>query len=87
MKEGQVKRGFLIIGFLLGATMFSLTPRHPDQLFAVTGCCKGRESYWTSWYETKMNFKVCEDWNLKVDGDDVFNESGLVWWDVVCEPE
>jgi len=32
-----------------------------------------------------MNFKDCEDLNREIDWDDVFDESGQVWWDVVCE--
>ena len=58
----------------------------PHQAFAVTGCCKARESYWKPWYEINITFKDCEDLNQEVeDGDNVFEESGQVWWDVVCE--
>jgi hypothetical protein len=80
-----MKRVFLIVGFSLGAAAFSLTLPHPDQLFAVTGCCKARGSYWASWYKNKKNFKDCEDLNQEIDWDDVFEESGQIWWDVICE--
>ncbi len=80
-----MKRVLLIIGFSLGAAAFSLTLLHPDQLFAVTGCCKARGSYWASWYKYKVKFTDCDELNQEIDGDNVFDESGQVWWDVVCE--
>ncbi len=83
--ENEVKRVFLIIGFSLGAAAFSLMLPHPDPLFAVTGCCKARGSYWALWYKNKMKFTDCDELNQDIDGDNVFDESGQVWWDVVCE--
>jgi hypothetical protein len=80
-----MKRVFLIIGFSLGAVAFSLIISYPNQPFAVTGCCKARESYRKLWYRNNMTFKECEGFNKEVDRDDVFEESGQVWWDVVCE--
>jgi len=80
-----MRRVFLLIGCSLGVAAFSLALPQPDGLLAVTGCCKVRGSYWAAWYKNKMNFKDCEDLNREIDWDDVFDESGQVWWDVVCE--
>lgn len=70
---------FLLMAFLF----FMLAPN--NELFAVSGCCKQRDSYRARWYPNGMDFKRCETENQKQDGDNIFDEQGLLWWDVNCQ--
>jgi hypothetical protein len=37
------------------------------------------------WYTTELSFTLCEELNRNRDNlDDIFTESGYVWWDVNC---
>jgi len=74
----------LVLGFLLFAAAFSMTLPGDNQLFAVSGCCKQRDSYSGNWYGNGKNFEECERLNQEKDRDNVFDQRGLVWWDVGC---
>jgi hypothetical protein len=80
-----MKKVLVVLSLPLSAAVCSVLLLDHSRLSAVTGCCKERESSWTpSWYQVRLNFRDCEDRNREIDGDDVFEQSGLVWWDVVC---
>jgi hypothetical protein len=49
---------------------------------AVSGACKERASYNGTWGRNGMTLEQCKAHNQRKDGDDVFTERGLVWWDV-----
>jgi hypothetical protein len=49
---------------------------------AVSGACKERASYNGAWGRNGMTLEQCKAYNQRKDGDDVFAERGLVWWDV-----
>lgn len=70
--------------FLLMAFLFFILASN-NELFAVSGCCKQRSSYGASWSPNHgMNIKDCEKLNQELDGDNVFLQQGLVWWDTRC---
>jgi hypothetical protein len=56
-----------------------------DYTFAVSGCCMQRKSYTQNWTRNRMDFVTCKRNNDKIDRDDVFNRSGLYWWDLSCK--
>ncbi len=78
------KNVLLIIGLSLLAAIFLLTATSGDRLLAVSGCCKERSSYKGRWFKNEMPFAKCKKQNGK-DGDDVFEKSGLYWWDQKCQ--
>jgi len=78
-----MKKTFLVLGFLLLAVAILVTFPCYNQLFAISGCCKERASYKAGWSNNGATFKQCKDLNRQ-DGDDVFQQRGLVWWDVRC---
>lgn len=74
-----------VVGLAVLAAIFLVTSFTVDPLFAVSGCCKKRNSYQASWTKIGKNFAACKKLNTKKDGDDVFDESGLYWWDQKCQ--
>ena len=78
-----MKKNILIIGLSLLAAIFLLTVTSGDRLLAVSGCCKERKSYKGKWFKNNMSFAGCKKQNSQ-DGDDVFDKSGLIWWDMKC---
>jgi len=73
-----------VVGLAVLAAIFLVTGFTVDPLFAVSGCCKERNSYQARWAKNGKNFAACKRLNKK-DGDDVFDESGLYWWDQKCQ--
>lgn len=67
---------------LIAVLFFKLASN--NELFAVSGCCKQRNSYTEEWIRKDLNFKECEAENRRQDGDNVFIKEGLVWWDTRC---
>ena len=49
---------------------------------ALTGACKVRDSSAAVWSSNGMAFEACKALNQQRDGDNVFDERGLVWWNV-----
>jgi hypothetical protein len=79
-----MKRVLVILAFLL-ITGLLLPFSGDNKLYAVSGCCKERNSYDAGWRPNGMNFKQCETHNQSRDGDNVFRQRGLVWWDAQCK--
>lgn len=48
------------------------------------GCCKQRDVPQGAWHANQLPFSDCQQLNLSKDGDTVFDQQGLVWWDVNC---
>jgi hypothetical protein len=48
---------------------------------AISGACKQRDSYSGPWRFNNLGFDECKAENQRRDGDNVFDERGLVWWD------
>ena len=48
---------------------------------AISGSCKERASYSSAWRANGRSFEDCKAYNQQRDGDNVFYETGLVWWD------
>lgn len=73
---------FMIFGFLMIAALL-LSFQGSNKLYAVSGCCKERNSYKENWSKNGMSFNACKSLNQK-DGDNVTEQRGLVWWDTQC---
>lgn len=70
-------------GFLVALTAvagLALTAG-PDAA-AMDGSCKEREAATAAWQPNKQTFEQCKARNQQRDGDNVFDQQGLVWWDV-----
>jgi hypothetical protein len=50
---------------------------------AVDGCCKQRPSYQGNWYKNGLSYAKCKQQNER-DRDNIFDQSGLIWWDMRC---
>jgi hypothetical protein len=69
------------LGLLLTAALW-LAFSSAVRVSAISGGCKERDSYNGAWRKNGMTFEQCKTYNERKDGDDVFAERGLVWWDV-----
>lgn len=79
-----MKKILLVLGLLLFTAGVLALLLCDSQLFAVTGCCKQRGSPNHPWRDNGMNFGQCSELNQRLDGDNIFRESGFVWWDRGC---
>ena len=85
-----MKKMYLALVFLFCAVVYSGIMADDNQLLAQypappTGCCMQRDWLAGEWYSTELNFTLCEELNRNRDNlDDLFAESGYVWWDVNC---
>ncbi|MEJ2429995.1 MAG: hypothetical protein P8075_13930 [Deltaproteobacteria bacterium] len=78
-----MRKIIFVFGLLLLATTFLIgLPAH-YQAYALSGCCKQRDSYRSRWYKNGMSFDECRKSNER-DKDELFDESGFFWWDVEC---
>jgi hypothetical protein len=48
---------------------------------AMAGRCKERNSSKDAWQQNDLKFEQCKERNQQRDGDNVFDQQGLVWWD------
>jgi hypothetical protein len=49
------------------------------------GCCKQRSSVNTGWQKNGLIFRDCDQANRRMDGgDNIFDPTGLIWWDSFC---
>ena len=73
--------------YLLGAGVLALvfvTALYSNtETYAISGCCKERSSYTDTWYKSGKTFAQCQQANQR-DKDNIFQQQGLVWWDVNC---
>ena len=49
---------------------------------AMDGHCKERDATAAAWVANTRTFEECKARNQQRDGDNVFDQQGLVWWDV-----
>jgi hypothetical protein len=78
-----MEKFLLTVGLLPLAIGILASVSYKSQIFAAEGCCKERPSLASAWRPNGMSFRECENLNRK-DGDNVFDQRGLVWWDVRC---
>jgi hypothetical protein len=73
--------GLIIVGFLLSPA---------DQTYGVSfgksGCCmkRGCPDDICAWYVVPGSLDHCDELNDRLDGDNVYSNSGLIWWDISC---
>lgn len=78
-----MKKALLLAGLVLVVLALSMLP--PSPLSAQSGCCKTRGAPSGPWKKAlDLTFEKCRQLNEQRDGDDLFAESGLVWWDRDC---
>lgn len=63
--------------FLASASFLSF------EALAVSGSCKSRNSQDEMWKTNGLDFNTCEQQNKQVDGDNIFDPIGLIYWDSV----
>jgi hypothetical protein len=78
-----MKNTIFVVGLAVLVAIFFVVGFTSNPLFAVSGCCKERKSYKGGWSKNGKSFAACKKLNNK-DRDDVFDESGLYWWDQKC---
>jgi hypothetical protein len=61
--------------------MVAAGERSGSDVAAISGSCKERDSYSSPWRGNGRSFEDCKAYNQRRDGDNVFDERGLVWWD------
>jgi hypothetical protein len=87
-----MKKIFLVLTFALFTVGLAGMLADDSQLFAQypprpTGCCKKRDWLAGNWIKTGLNYTQCANLNQKRDGlDNIFEETGYVWWDSICSP-
>jgi len=75
----------LVGGLLLAALALSLLPPCSNPLMAQAGCCKMRRALNAPWTKRPdLTLAVCREQNAQRDKDDLFEPTGLVWWDRAC---
>lgn len=68
---------------LVGAAAATFWPPCGKQALAITGCCKERGSLDGRWRDNGQDLEQCKRSNER-DRDNVFDQSGYVWWDLKC---
>ncbi len=80
-----MKKALVILA--TGVSIFMVTWIGPvkdgAEVSALSGCCKQRDSYKDNWHRNGQNFIECQAANQQ-DGDNIFEEAGLIWWDRSC---
>jgi len=82
-----MKKMFLVLATMLFATGLSVIISNANHFYAQQrGCCVQRDPRTGQWYRNGLNFRQCQDLNLRLDGrqDNLFNPTGSVWWNVNC---
>ena len=51
-----------------------------DQVLAISGCCKRRQSKNHAWRKSDLDFDRCK----RGEKGDILKPAGLFWWDVSC---
>lgn len=76
----------LVLMTLIGATNLVGIAQADQSTFALAGCCKERESSTDPWDLTARSFGDCQRENEERDvpPDNIFEQSGSVWWDITC---
>lgn len=75
----------LVGGLSLAAFALLLLPPCSNPLMAQAGCCKMRPTLSASWIKRPdMTLAACREQNTQKDRDDLFEPTGLVWWDRAC---
>lgn len=78
-----MKKTLLLAGLVLVVLALSMLP--PTPLSAQAGCCKTRKDTDEPWKkDMDSTFEKCRQANEQQDGDDLFAETGRVWWDRQC---
>jgi hypothetical protein len=76
-------RVLIFLTLVIGSAVVS--PRDDRALAQQTGCCKVRDALSSGdWRNNGLNLQNCTQLNDKRDGDNVFQPTGLVWWDQNC---
>ena len=74
----------LILGGVAAIALFSTVLPCGNQVLAISGCCKERASLNRAWRKLSgVSIAECKEKNGK-ERDNVFDKSGLIWWDVKC---
>ena len=78
-----MKMPVLVLGGVVAIALFSTTLPCGNRVLAISGCCKERQTLNQPWRTNGKNLNQCKAQN-EIDRDNVFDMSGLVWWDAKC---
>ncbi len=78
-----MKKSIIIFGMVFLLVSVWATFESGNQAFAISGCCKKRESANSPWHKFGTDLEQCKVENRK-DDDNLLKTSGLVWWDMAC---
>jgi len=78
-------RWIVLVGALsLGAFALTMLPPCGNPLMAQAGCCKMRPALNAPGPSARTDLAACREQNAQKDKDDLFEPTGLVWWDRAC---
>lgn len=73
----------IFLALIIGPS--AVPPCRVHVLAQPRGCCKERDSLSRrDWRQNSLSFENCRRLNDKRDGDNVYQPTGLVWWDERC---
>lgn len=80
-----MKKLFLLSAILLLLFALSNIVLIVDQPLAGGGCCMERDDLSVnSWYDNGLSLQKCRDLNRRKDGDNLYQESGYIYWNRNC---
>ena len=79
-----MKKLVLILGGVVALALFSVTLPCGNQVLAISGCCKERQSEKHAWFNSGKTFGECKRLKEKEGEGNIFHKTGRYWWDVAC---
>jgi hypothetical protein len=81
-----MRKIIVILALVVFTVIFSEIILTAGNFFAQQrGCCMQLDPRTGQYYKNGLNFRQCQDLNANMDrGDNLFDRSGYVWWNVNC---
>ena len=81
----NMKKALFIVSIVV-LSMFVLEPlsRNYCVLADPAGCCEQRPNANAVFVPNRLTFAACQQLNLALDNDNIFQRTGRVWWDLQC---
>jgi hypothetical protein len=80
----NMPKAFFIANILVLSTFVPAIFLNRGVLADPAGCCMQRRNANTQWAPNQLTFASCQQLNLALDNDDIFQQTGRVWWNVQC---
>lgn len=80
-----MKKILLLLAILLLLSVFPGLFSSNNRPAAQGGCCMQRRTLSSpNWYNNGLDYRRCRDLNRKRDGDDLYQKTGLIYWEFNC---